>query len=208
MKAVIYHATANFAKHYAPLTYERLIHNLKKNVNSFGLPLVHLTLHGQIGMGDENYYFDGVPDEIIWNREKFFIEFLKEAPEDVYWFTEPDSRIIEMFPPLEGDLALLRRNDSVALNPAWRLAKKSALPFFEEVFSYYPDTPKLKEWHGDSYAYVRMWEKMDKPNVGLLKYNNMHIDLRAYDLYCRQSSKYTAQWKAANKAALLRKENV
>lgn len=207
MKAVIYHAPAKIAEKFPPLTYERLIDGLKKNVNDFGMPLVHLTLHGQVGLGDENYYFDGNPNDIIWNREKCFIDFLKDAPEDVYFFTEPDSRIMKMFPALEGDLSLLRRNDDVALNPAWRLAKPSALPFFKEVFTYYPDTPDRKEWHGDSIAWVKIWEKMGKPNVGRLKYNQMDIELRPYDLYCRPNAEYTAQWKANNKVDLLRKEN-
>jgi hypothetical protein len=206
MKAVIYHAHAKIAEQFEPLTYERLIHGLKKNVNSYGIPLVHLTLYGNAGFGDENHYFEGDPNEIIWNREKFFIEFLKQAPDDVYFFTEPDSRIMEMFPELDCDLALLRRNDDVALNPAWRLARKSAIPFFEEVFTYYPEEANRKEWHGDSIAWVKIWEKMGKPNVGKVKYNNMDIDLRVYDLYCRPNAQYTAQWKAKNKVDLLRKE--
>jgi hypothetical protein len=206
MKAVIYHANARIAENFPALTYEKLIIGLKANVNAFGMPLVHLTLHGHPGLGDENYYFHGDPADIVWNREKCFIEFLKTASEDVYWFTEPDSRLIKMFPALGGDLALLRRKDSVALNPAWRLAKPSALPFFEEVFTYYPKEKDKKEWHGDSVAWVAMWERMGKPDVGQVSYNNMQIDLRVYDLYCRPGAPYTAQWKAHNKLDLLKSE--
>jgi hypothetical protein len=208
MKAVIYHAKAKIAENFPPLTYEKLIHGLRKNLNQFDIPLIHLSVYGQMGMGDENHYFDGDPADIIWNREKFFIEFLKEAPDDVYWFTEPDSRIAQMFPPLAGDLALLRRNDSVAITPAWRLAKKSALPFFEEAFTYYVDEADRRQWHGDSVAYIKMWEQMGKPNVGQVKYNGMDIDLRDYDSYCRPNAQYTEQWKANNKIDLLRKEYV
>ena len=208
MKAVIYHAPAKIAEKFPPLTYEKLIHGLKINVNSHGMPLVHLTVIGNRGMGDENHYFDVDPANIIWNREQLFIDFLKQADEDeVYFFTEPDSRIKLMFPPLTTDLALLRRNDSVAMNPAWRLAKKSSLPFFEEVFSYFPDEPRYKEWDGDSIGYIKMWEKIGKPNVGEVHYNGMSIDLRPYDLYCRTNSKYTAQWKAGNKIDLLNTEH-
>lgn len=208
MKAVIYHAPAKIAEKFPPLTYEKLIHGLKLNVNRFGVPLVHLTVTGNRGMGDENHYFDVDPANIIWNREQLFIEFLKQANEnEVYFFTEPDSRIIEMFPPLTADLALLRRNDSVAMNPAWRLAKKSSIPFFEEVFSYFPNEPRYKEWDGDSIAYIKMWEKIGKPGVGKVNYNGMSIDLRVYDEYCRKDARYTAQWKANNKAELLRNEH-
>jgi hypothetical protein len=207
MKAVIYHANARIAENFPALTYEKLIAGLKANVNAFGMPLVHLTLNGHQGFGDENYYFDGDPADIVWNREKCFIEFLKNSPKDTYWFTEPDARIIKMFPGLSGDLALLRRNDGVALNPAWRLAKPSALAFFEEVFSYYPKEKGKKEWHGDSVAWVEMWNRMGKPNVGQLSYNNIKIDLRVYDLYCRPGSEYTTQWKAHNKLDLLKTES-
>jgi hypothetical protein len=207
MKAVIYHAPSKIAEKFAPLTYEKLIHGLRKNVNKFGMPLVHLTLYGQQGMGDENHYFDGDPEDVIWNREKCFIEFLKKAPDDVYFLTEPDSRIVAEFPELNSDLALLRRNDSVALNPAWRLVTKKAIPFFEEVFSYFPESPRYKQWDGDSIGYIKMWEQMGKPGIGKLTYNGMDIELRNYDLYCKKDSLYVRQWKSTNKAELLRIEH-
>lgn len=207
MKAVIYHAESKVAEWYEPKTYDRLIQGLKKNVNSFGIPLVHLTIKGFPGMGDENYFYDGDPQDIIWNREKCFIDFLKDCQDDVYWFTEPDSRLIKVFPELKTDLALLRRIDSVAINPSWRLAKKSALPFFEEVFSYYPDDKDKKQWHGDSFAYVKMFEILKRPGVGVLTYKNMTIDLRPYTFYCEKASPFTRQWKAKNKAELLQSES-
>ena len=206
MKVVIYHAKAKLADKFAANTYERLIEGLRKNVNELGFPLVHLTIEGEPGFGDENYFYSGNPEYIVWNRERLFLEFLKQAPDDVYWFSEPDYRIVNMFPELTADLALLRRNDKVAITPSWRLATKAAIPFFEEVLSYYPDDDELRAWDGDSDAYIQIWKAMGQPNIGMLRYNNMSIELRDYSAYCKPRSKFTAQWKAHNKDDLLKQE--
>ena len=207
MKAVIYHAKAKLANKFAPNTYERLIEGLRKNAHFFGITLVHLTIEGHPGFGDENYFYKGDPENIIWNRERFFLEFLREAEDDAYWFTEPDSRIVAPIPPLFTDIALLRRNDKVAITPSWRMASKSAIPFFEEVLSYYPLDENCCNWHGDSTAYIKMWEVMGRPNIGVFTHNDVIIDLRDYDDYSTKTSKYTAQWKAFNKDQLLAKEH-
>lgn len=207
MKTVIYHANASLANKFEPSTYERLIDGLRKNVNAHGMPLVHLTIEGQPGLGDENYYYQGNPELIVWNRERFFLEFLRQAPDDIYWFAEPDYRIESRIPPLFTDLALLRRDDKVAITPSWRMASKSAIPFFEEALSYYPADSRLRAWDGDSDAYVKMWQVMGQPGLGTLTHNDVIIDLRSYPDYCSKSGKYTSQWKAFNKDQLLAKEH-
>lgn len=206
MKAVIYHADGKRSEQFPKDTYKNLILGLKENCNSFGIPLIHLTINGFEGLGDENYYYDGNPDEIIYNREKFFIEFLKSAPDDEYWFTEPDSRIVNMFPPLTGDVAMLLRSSERRLNAAWRLAKKSAVPFFEEAFSYY-DLSR-KDWDGDTTGYVKIWERIGEPTEeGLINYNNMSIELRNFKQYCYGKGYYTRQWKSWHKVGLVEVEN-
>lgn len=206
MKAVVYHADASIAKQFSSNTYELLFDGLRKNLNSFNISLIHLTINGFPGWGNETYYFDGNPEEIIYNREKFFIEFLKNADDnETFWFTEPDSRLIQEFPPLTTDLALLYRNRPPNITPSWRLAKKRAVCFFEEVFSYY-DLEK-KNWHGDSSAYHKIWELMSSPGVGILEYNNINIELRIYKEYSTRKSKYTQQYKYFHKKELLTKEH-
>lgn len=206
MKAVIYHTDGKRSLEYPKDTYKNLIIKLKENCNSFGIPLIHLTINGFEGLGDENYFYDGNPDEIIYNREQFFINFLKDAPEDEYWFTEPDSRIINMFPPLEGDLAMLLRSSEGRLNAAWRLAKKSAIPFFEEALSYYDQD--RKDWDGDTVGYKKMWERIGSPTeLGLINYNNMIVELRSYKQYCYGKGYYTRQWKSNHKVGLVAVEN-
>ncbi len=205
MKAVIYHTDGKKSLEYPKDTYKNLILGLKENCNSFGIPLIHLTINGFEGLGDENYFYEGNPDEIIYNREKFFIEFLKSAPEDEYWFTEPDSRIVNMFPPLEGDLAMLLRKSEKRLNAAWRLAKKSAVPFFEEALSHYDLT--RKEWDGDTVGYIKMYELIGNPEEeGTISYKDMTVELRNYKQYCYGKGYYTRQWKSHWKLELLNNE--
>lgn len=204
MKAVIYHADGPIAKKFPPDTYRNLFEGFKKNAAEFGLTTVHLTLEGHPGWGDENHFYPGDPADIVYNREVCFIEFLKSAPNDVYWFTEPDSRIAEMWPPLVGDLAMLRRQDAVAINPAWRLARPSALPIFEMALDRF-DTNQ-KSWHGDSIAFRQLWLDFGQPDIGSFEHNGVKIELRDYNDYCRTKAKYTKQWKAKRKLQLVSEE--
>lgn len=201
MKVVVYHADASIAKKFPEKTYFKLFQGFRKNLKEFNIPLVHITIKGCEGWGDENIFFDGDPEDIIWNREKFFLDFLKMCDDDIYWFAEPDSRLSNIFPPLKGDLALLKRHDQVPITPSWRLATKKSIPFFEEVFSYYDLNQKT--WNSDGYAYTEIWKKMGEPNIGFVSYNGMNIELRDYEEYSRKNSQYTQQWKSKNKLNLI-----
>jgi hypothetical protein len=173
---------------------------------------VHLTVKGHPGWGDENVYFDGDPQNVVYNRELFFAEYLKTQSDDqILWLTEPDARLMREFPelPEDCDLSLLRRRDVIAISPWWRLARRSSVPFFEQALQYF-DQDKLT-WHGDSWAYVKMWELMGKPDIGnehsYVDYNNMKIELRHYNNYSSAKSTYVRQWKSTNKRKLLDLDN-
>lgn len=202
MKAVIYHADGRIAAQYPKDTYKNICLGLKENLKSFGIPLIHLTTKGHEGWGDENYFFDGDPDEIIFNREKYFLEFLKKAEDDTYWFTEPDCRLNSPLPPLTTDLALLRRKDSVPMSPWWRLAKKTSIPFFEELLRHFD--LNQKQWHGDSVAFTAMWEVIGKPDLGTCVWQGISIDLRDYRLYTGRMQPYSRQWKGNKKLELIK----
>jgi hypothetical protein len=205
MKAVVYHADASVANQYSRNIYELLFRGLKTNLNSYGIPLIHLTLDGYPGWGDKNYFFKGNPEDIVYNREKFFLEFLKGAdPNETYWFTEPDSRLLTIFPDLKTDAALLYRNREPHITPAWRLAKKSSLTFFEEVFSYY--NLEKKDWDVDSIVYQQLWKLLGSPLVGEIEYNKTSIELREYKQYCTKKSYYTRQYKFKHKLELVELE--
>ena len=105
---------------------------------------------GEGAVGDENYFYKGSSEHIVYNRELFFAQFLREQKrDDVFWLTEPDHRIVRRFPELaeDIDLCLLRRDDEVAITPCWKLARRTAAPFFEEACTYFDDS-KGKQWHG------------------------------------------------------------
>lgn len=204
MKAVIYHADGAIARKFQPGTYERLFAGFKENVHKFGMELIHITLEGHPGWGDQNIHIKGDPEHIVYNREIAFTGFLQHAPDDTYWFTEPDARLHTPMPDLDGDLALLRRNDVIAISPWWRLARPSALLFFQEVIEHFD--PAQKDWHGDSWAFVKMWELMGRPDIGSTIYKGLKIELRDYNLYTKTNSPYSRQWKAKNKINLLNME--
>ena len=201
MKAVIYHADGPIATEYPVGLYKSIFLDFKKNAKTHGISTVHLTTTGHEGWGDENFYYDLDPVNIVYNREIAFIDFLSKADEDVYWFTEPDSRIHTTIPELHADLALLRRNDGVAISPWFRLAKPSALPIFKEVLEYF-DLDK-KTWHGDSVAFIKLWEAMGKPGWENIVYKNLNIELRNYEDYSKMNSIYTRQFKHRKKLRLL-----
>ena len=203
MKAVIYHADGPIAKEYPEGLYKSIFLDFKEDAAKHNISTVHLTLTGHEGWGDENFYYDLDPIDIVYNREIAFTDFLSKAKDDVYWFTEPDSRINTMFPELVGDIALLRRNDGVAISPWFRLARPSALPIFKEVLDYF-DLDK-KTWHGDSVAFIKLWEEMGRPGWENIVYKNLNVELRNYEEYSKMNSMYTRQYKHRKKLRLFEK---
>jgi len=202
MKVVVFHADGPKADTFVKGLYKDLFISLKTNINSFGYKLVHLTLKGFEGWGDENYFFDGNPQEVIYNRERTIIEYLKLQPDDdtVYWFTEPDSRLVSELEPLKGELALLFRHDAIPVTPAWKLCTKKSLPFLEEAFSHFDLTQK--DWNGDAYGYLDMYNKIGRPTADFL-HNGINVELRNYKEYCTTKGMYSRQFKADKKYRLV-----
>ena len=208
MKAVLFHADVGYDWHGEGI-YKDLVKGLRENLKEFDIPLIHLTITGHEGWGDENYFYDvDNRSEVIYNREKLIVEFLrKDAVDDeVYWFIEPDFRLLQEFPELTTDVCMLHRDDPIVMTPAWRLAKKSSLPFFEECFTYFD--LEQKKWHGDSIAWVKMWEKIGKPDApGIYNYNGISLELRPYGWYAsRHKARYSKQWKGGSKDQITSQE--
>lgn len=211
MKAVIYHADAARAEKWKVFPYDKLILGMKDNLNSYGIELIYLTLEGQPGLGDVNYFYsDLIPGEITYNREVCFTDFLRNKAEDneQYWFSEADVRLRNHFPLLEEnvDAAFVINTIEKRFIPPWRLAKKSAAKIFEQALSYYTT---LKDWDGDTESWGQLYREMGYPKVGtVISYNNLQIESRPYKPYNMSSSHYCAHYKAKNKLFLLERNDL
>ena len=209
MKAVIYHADGPilFENPYPDL-YKVIVDWYRKQVNKFGMELVHLTTEGHEGWGDINYHFQGDLAEPMYNREVFFTRYLRDyANGGWHWFGEPDAVIRKMFPmPMDGvdPVFLFRENDSVQISPCFRLAKQSALPMFEEILSLYD--LKKKDWYGDSHAFVEIAKRISKAkhlNIGIRRDNGVAVELRQWRRYSDLSGdNYINHYKFKNKVDL------
>lgn len=208
MKAVVYHAEARVAQKFPPGTYEKLMRGLERNLDAHNIPMIHLTTRGHPIWAREGREYDGDPQDTVWNRDKFFIEFLRNEPDDVYLCIEPDHRVARGVPNLRCDAAVLyRRNSGPHFTPSWRMARKSALPFFEWIFRFYPKDGSKRDWDGDSTAWGTAWEKMGSPTVpGDYKFMGLDIEIRPYEDYTHTDSKMMVQFKATSKMQLVEAE--
>ncbi len=184
----MYHADAKFAWGAKPLSglYERIFKEANVNFASYGIKTIHLTVAGFPTWGNENFTYPGLdPAHVVANREECFRRFLRDAPDDEYWFTEPDCRIVKQFQGLgEFDAVFLyRQKDDVPMCPAWRLANKKALPIFEEINEIFESEPR-KDWHGDSDVFTQMWTRMGKPMTETV-YNGIRVQMRPYAHYIK-----------------------
>jgi hypothetical protein len=210
VKAVVYHADASFAwGGSVGDLYKQLFERFRKQCNDFGMELIHLTLEGEPGWGDRNIHYSGLDQKnVVLNREECFTRFLETAEDEVYWFAEPDIEIIQMWPPLTADCAMLyRAGDAVAMNPAWRMATPKALPFFtklrEELRAVEIRPGVGHDWHGDSAAFTKVWKDMGKPTERA-NYLGVEIEFRNYSHYIKGEPKFTRNHFGKKKLDLVR----
>lgn len=205
MKAVIYHAEAKKLWDAPEGLYPSLFSGFKKSARKFGIETIHLTLDGMDGYGDEVIRYPGLDAaNVVLNREICFARFLADAPDDVYLFTEPDARIVAEVPPLVGDLALLYRfPDGPHFTPSFRLAKKSALPVFQEILKNMDG--KRSDWHGDSDAFAKLYEDMGSPaKFGItIDYKGLKVEIRDYCDYTLKHSRIMTHHKFKSKTRLV-----
>lgn len=209
---VFYHTTSPELLHPMPAdVYPRICRRFVEMCHKWDLTVVHLSVDINELYGDSKHCFFGDPRNIVYNREICFRDFLKyhALPQRQYLFCEPDMVIKQMFPllPEHADMALLYRHDHKPhLAAAWRFAKTSALPFFEE-------TARLaefqrKDWHGDSEVFNQIYTEMfpiNKPAMYDIVYpwKTLNIQLRAYEDYVKWRYTYMHHYTAERKMDLL-----
>lgn len=210
MKAVVWHADA---QHPCVVdvhdVYKRLFVGLRRNLDKFGVGLIHLTTRGHEKYSDEWVEFDLDPHHVVLNREIAWCEFLKQAPDDHYWLTEPDSRMTSEWPAITTDAMLLRRLDKLPISPAFRVGNPKSLPLFELLRDATQKAPKNTwDWHSDSIGWSEAYKVLGKPEPPYFDYKGVSVELRRYDEYCMIRGKYAENWKASTKADLLRHDGV
>ena len=200
MIAAIWHATP--PSRTDGEVYRLLFQGARDN---FDMPVVHLTTRGHPCWGDWSVEFDLDPENIVLNREIAFRDFLASQDGPV-WFTEPDARLYGPLPDIEEDAALIYRpKDKVPMCPAFRIAKPSALPLFEE-FAEEMEGQNAK-WDGDSEAFTRVWHRMGGPGLGVYSYKGMSVRMLPYSEFVDRFSSGTCKnYKAKSKIQLLRSE--
>jgi len=210
MKAVVWHADAGHSMvEDVPDTYRRLFEGLRANLDKFGIELIHLTTKGHEKYSDQWVEYDLDPENVVLNREIAFCEFLKSAPDDYYWLTEPDCRIKKMWPEVTTDAVLVRRADSIPITPSWRIGNPKSLPLWEMFRDLTQQAKKnMWRWHGDSIGWTEGWNRLGQPEMERMVWKGISIELRNYKQYVRLGSKYTENWKAGNKMELLRRDGL
>lgn len=210
MKAVIYHADAKFAwGDPVGNIYERLFEAFKKRAKRYGISVVHLTLGGLPGWGDENHFYKNLDAKnVVLNREECFTQFLETAPDDVYWFCEPDIEIYKMWPELKADCAMLyRHKDDVPMCPAWRMATPKAYPFFRRLRDQLRDVKERPgvgfDWHGDSEAFTKVWQEMGRPTTNTV-FMGLNIEFRKYEDYIKGNNTYSRNYFGKRKLEMLK----
>lgn len=202
MKAVIYHSFDHALWDAREEMYENLCRGMLANFHTFNIPVIHLTTKGKPHFGDETIEYDLNPFNCMLNREIVFHDFLSKADDEVYFFTEPDARIVSEFPKLQGDISLLwRGKPGVEITPSFRIATKKALPFFELTLKKMDG--KRPDWHGDSNAWGEAWREIGSPTgEGIHHWNGIRFEFRKYRDYSTHGAKYVRHYKHTSKVAI------
>lgn len=211
LHVVFYHTTApNLVHAIPPDTYEKICKWFVKQCHEWRFDVTHLTCSRDEKYTDDAIVMKGEPKDIVKNREYAFVEFLEVFAKEkqVYLFTEPDLKFLAYFPDLPPtcDIALLyRHKDTPHISPAWRLCRKSALPFFQMIESEIIHTVN-PDWHGDSIALNEIWKKMErKANLPreYFEFGGLHYQFRSFEDYIKSRCRYSYHYTANNKNRLL-----
>jgi hypothetical protein len=142
--------------HATQETYDRIWPIMHRSVRKLGHKLIHITDEKTPSLGDEVYRVPGLnPKHTMKARDEAWLNFLLSLDADEQaCMIEPDTLMLRDVPPISDgyDMVLLRRFESCV--PGWfKLAKRSAAPFYQQVVDNYANVPQdLWGFHGDIHA--------------------------------------------------------
>jgi hypothetical protein len=134
-------------------TYKRIWPKMHQSVRQLGHKLVHLTDETTPSWGDEVFRVPGLnPQHTMWSRDVAWLKYIESLDTDEQaCMIEPDTVMLRDVPLIKDgyDMVLLRRPESCI--PGWfKLAKRSAAPFYAQVVANYDLIPMgLWSFHGD-----------------------------------------------------------
>lgn len=183
--------------HCTPSEYDQIWPVMQRSVEAQGYELVHLTTRDAEAKCAKVFRYDGDPNLVMWTRELAWLEFLRSVPDDEQVvMVEPDCMLLRQVPRLHNnaDLMLLRRYKGTV--PAgFRLARKSAIPFYEAVVAEYSTYPEEhKKFHGDAGALL-----------AVAKRPGWNIEWRSWLLYTSKLWRDAVAWnfKGTSKITML-----
>jgi hypothetical protein len=134
-------------------TYAKIWPIMHESVRKLGHKLVHITDEDTPCWGDEVFRVPGLnAKHTMWSRDVAWLSYINSLDKNEQaCMIEPDTVMVRDVPPIqEGfDMVLLRRPESVI--PGWfKLAKKSASRFYQQVVENYERLPvEWRSFHGD-----------------------------------------------------------
>lgn len=137
-------------------TYKRIWPKMHQSVRQLGHKLIHITDETTPSWGDEVFRVPGLnAQHTMKSRDVAWLKYIESLDADEQaCMIEPDTLMMREVPPIKDgyDMVLLRRPQACV--PGWfKLAKRSAAPFYRRVVANYESVPEnLWALHGDTDA--------------------------------------------------------
>lgn len=159
MKVACYFAAAEGAHpNCSTSDYDKMWPVMQASVERQGYQLIHLTTWNDPARCEKVFRVDADPATVMFSREVAWLEFLYSLEDDEEAvLVEPDAYLLRPIPQLAigADMMLLRRYKTLPCG--FRLAKKSAIPFYEAVVREYDKMDREhKTFHGDAQTHHRL----------------------------------------------------
>lgn len=211
MKVVCYFAAAEGVHpHCTVAEYDEIWPVMQASVERQGYELIHLTGREDKARCKTVLRYDIDPAVVMYSREVAwagFLETLEDGEQAV--LVEPDAYLLRPIPPLRDDKdMLLLRRPGKSLPSGFRLAKRSALPFYREVVRVYSGmSDGLKKLHGDVAAQQQVLGVLPRGAGDLpAQWGSVHFEHRFFGEYTSKMLEGAVAWnfKGRSKEQMLK----